>query len=72
MAAHFPWGATKSGYDYPRTEGRDRDVIPNPSNFLMNRKRETERGRERERERERQLNDTREERGTILKTYKTA
>ena len=52
MAAHFPWGATKSGYDYPRTEGRDRDVIPNPSNFLMNRKRETERGRERERKRE--------------------
>lgn len=38
MAAHFPWGATKSGYDYPRTEGRDRDVIPNPSNFLVNRR----------------------------------
>ena len=34
--------------------------------------RERQRGRERERERERQLNDTREERGTILKTYKTA
>lgn len=47
MAAHFPWGATKSGYDYPRTEGRDRDVIPNPSNFLVNR-----------RERERQFNET--------------